>query len=114
MQQQRRQAVTDPIFFFVRRTARQVRVHAATAFNGADGTFQQMARNHPQAYDAAHVLDTFAIVARDMPASLVNVDALVKGAARYMVPDIHARLVVIPSTGKLPRRVCLRAAGQQL
>jgi hypothetical protein len=102
--------MTDPIFFILRSTPRQLRLHAASEFNFQDGTFKPVNNRHPQTEEIRHVMDALTVAARSVHPSRVTPDALLTGAQRYLMPDVFERLRVIPGNANLPARIVLRGA----
>ncbi len=101
--------MNDPIFFFVRRTARQVQMHVATGFS-ASGTFTPMRTSHPDARTAQLVLGAFVRIAGKMDPARVDADKLLEAARGWLNSDVYDRLRLIPATPRanLPARICLR------
>jgi hypothetical protein len=103
--------MSDPIFFFVRRTARQVQMHVATGFT-SDGKYTPMRSSHPDARTAQLVLGAFVRIAGKMDPARVDADKLLEAARGYLNSDTYERLRLIQATPRanLPARICLRAA----
>lgn len=87
----------EPIFFLIRRTARQIRIQAADSFPSKD-TFIPLSPRHPQAHQAKYLIDAFAAAARGLHPSQLTADVLLKRAEPYLMPDEFARLKVMSKT----------------
>jgi hypothetical protein len=94
----------DPIFFLIRRTARQIRIHAADSFPSAE-TFLPLSPRHPQAHQAKYLIDAFAIAARGLPEHCLTAEELIKRVEPLIAPSEFARLKAMSKT-----QIVLRAA----
>jgi hypothetical protein len=93
----------EPIFFFLRRTRTQLRVLAASSF-GPNDTYTPLSPRHPQARQAADLLDAFTHVCRGKHESQITAEFLVNAVRGLVMPDVSDRLKAMSKT-----RIVLRA-----
>jgi hypothetical protein len=94
----------EPIFFLIRRTARQIRIQAADSFPSSE-TFVPLSPRHPQAHQAKCLIDAFAVAARGLSEKQLTAPELLKRAEPLIMPDEFARLKAMSNT-----QIVLRAA----
>ena len=101
--------MSGPIFFQVYRTRCQVRIEAVEYFK-PDGSYMPLGKRHPQAAEAAHILDALTVAARGLPEPMITCANLVPRTERYLMPDEFARLSAIPANANVPARIVLKGA----
>lgn len=100
--------MADPIFFVMRRTARQVQLHAALSFDRSAGTFERMPRSHPRKMRADMVLNTLAIAAKRLGITrATTLSQLLEAGKQFDPSGALEGARIIPANSALPARIVI-------